>query len=187
MNKDKIIALVFFALTIAFIIISMFNEAFFAWIFKRHHNLWSWYIRPLFLIPFCYFAFHRSLAGISITIFCLFTSMFWFSPPEVVPEQVNGFLQFEKDWLYGEWDYKKVLLIATVPISFLALGLAFWKRSLLIGISVVVLMAIGKLVWSIYNAGDAGKSIVMPAVAGLIFCIFFILGFKRLRKQERQR
>ncbi len=185
LNKDNIVALVFFALTVVFLVMSMTNQAFFDWVFDRHHNQWSWYIRPVFLIPFCFFAYKRSWSGISIIIFCLFTSMFWFSRPDAVTDNVKYFLQFEKDWLYGEWDAKKILLIITVPASFIALGLAFWKRSLFIGLGVVALMATGKVVWSIQNAGDAGKSILIPAIVGLLLCgglIFF--GFKRLEKKK---
>ena len=36
------------------------NE-FVAWAWARHHNVLSWYVRPLFLLPFCYFAYRRSL------------------------------------------------------------------------------------------------------------------------------
>lgn len=95
------------------------------------------------------------------------------------------FLQFEKDWLYGIWDYKKVLLAITVPVSFIALGLAFWKRSLIMGLGVVVLMATGKIIWSIYNAGEAGKSIIVPALVGLLLCVSLIYyGFKKLEKKK---
>ncbi len=184
-SRDKIIALLFMALTIIFLVVSMTNKSFFDWVFERHHNQWSWYLRPIFLIPFCFFAYKKSWTGISITIFCLFTSMFWFNKPEVLSETVQTFLQFEKDWLYGAWDYKKILLIMTVPISFLALGLAFWKRSLLMGIGVVVLMATGKIVWSIQNAGEAGKSIIIPAILGLLACVVLIFyGFKRVDKKK---
>lgn len=126
--SDKTIALLFLILTSIFLSVFMINQTFFDWVFDRHHNQWSWYIRPIFLIPFCFFAYKRNWTGISITIFCLFTSMFWFSRPEVVSENVKTFLQFEKDWLYGYWDYKKILLILTVPLSSFGLGLAFWKE-----------------------------------------------------------
>lgn len=184
-NKNKSISFLFFALTILFLVVSMTNKAFFDWVFERHHNQWSWYIRPLFLIPFCYFAYKHSWAGISITVFCLFTSMFWFNRPEVVSDNVNTFLRFEKDWLYGKWNLQKIMLIITVPISFIALGLAFWKRSLFIGLGVVVLMATGKILWSIRNGGDAGKSIIIPAIFGLLLCIVLLFyGFKKLEKKE---
>jgi hypothetical protein len=185
MSKDKMIASVFFGLTLVFITIIMTNRAFFDWVFARHHNQWSWYIRPLFLIPFCFFAYRRSLAGIAITAFCLFTSMFWFDTPNKVSDDVLTFLQFEKDWLYGSWNYKKLMLILTVPISFFALGLAFWNRSLIIGISVVVLMAAGKICWSIYNAGDSGNSILAPAILGLVICLILIIfGYRKLKNKS---
>lgn len=185
LKYDKSIALIFGLLTIAFIVTAMTSETFLSWVFERHQNQMSWFIRPPFLIPFCFFAYKRSWSGISITIFCLFTSMFWFAKPETISEQVKIFLQFEKDWLNAQWDYKKLLLLLTVPVSFLALGLAFWKRSLLMGLGVVVLMATGKIVWSIYNAGEAGKSILIPAIIGLVFCVILIYyGFRRLEKNK---
>lgn len=185
LNKDKVLALLFLSLTILFIILSMTNQSFFDWVFERHQNQWSWYIRPIFLIPFCYFAYKHSWTGISITVFCLFTSMFWFNQPTFISENVKTFLLFEKNWLYGDWDLKKIALIISVPISFFALGLAFWKRSLFMGLGVVVLMATGKIIWSIQNAGQAGKSIIIPALLGLIICLVFIyFGFKKLEKKK---
>lgn len=183
---DKSIALIFGLLTIAFIVTAMTSETFLSWVFERHQNQMSWFIRPVFLIPFCFFAYKRSWTGISITIFCLFTSMCWFGRPEIVSEQVKMFLQFEQDWLNAKWDYKKWLLVFTVPVSFIALGLAFWKRSLLMGLGVVVLMATGKIVWSIYSAGEVGKSILVPATVGLALCVILIYyGFRQLEKSKK--
>lgn len=184
-NQDKILALIFSVLTIVFIVFATSNQSFLNWVFERHHNQWSWYIRPLFLIPFCYFTYKHSWSGIAITIFCLFTSMFWFNKPEIVSEEVKTFLQFEKDWLNSEWNIKKILLVLTVPVAFIALGLSFWKRSLLMGIGVVVLMATGKIIWSIQNAGESGKSILIPAIIGLLICCVLIyFGFKKLEKKN---
>lgn len=157
------------------------NQDFFDWIFERHHNQWSWYLRPLFLIPFCFFAFKRTYTGVFATVFLLFTSMFWFNKPEVVGENVQEFLQFEKDWLSSAWGFEKILLTLTVPISFFVLGLSFWKRSLFMGLGVIVLMATGKIVWSILYAGDSGTSIIIPAVIGLLLCTGILyFGYKRL-------
>jgi hypothetical protein len=185
---DKQIAIAFGLLTVLFLILMLANSSFFEWVFKRHQNQMSWFIRPIFLIPFCYFAYKHSWTGISLTIFCLFTSMFWFNTPEIVTDKAKAFLQFEKDWLYGTWDFKKILLILTVPFSFIVLGLAFWKASLWIGLAVVILMAIGKITWSIINAGESGKSILIPAIIGLLICFGLIfLGFKRLENKKTNR
>lgn len=113
--------------------------------------------------------------------------MFWFSKPMEVSEQALQFLAFEKKWLSSNWDISKVLLALTIPLSFFLLGLAFWKRSLLMGLSVMVLMATGKVVWSVYNASDAGRSILLPAVLGLVLCTTFIaLGIKRLNNKRNE-
>ena len=45
-----------------------------AW--ARHHNPLSWYIRSLFLLPFCYFAYKRSMWVIALTLLALATSIF---------------------------------------------------------------------------------------------------------------
>lgn len=183
-HKDLIVGCIFLILTIAFIVISMTNKSFFDWVFERHHNQWSWYLRPLFLLPFCYFAYRKSFTGMMISIFALFTSMFWFPKPEIISETVKEFLEFEKEYLHGEWNLSKSLLTLTIPISFIALGLAFWKRSLAMGIGVIVLMATGKMVWSIQNAGESGKAILIPAIIGLLICCGLIYyGFKRLEKK----
>lgn len=186
-KSNHLIAVLFFTLTTLFIVISMTNNLFFDWVFDRHHNQWSWYIRPLFLIPFCYFSYKKNWSGISITIFSLFTSMFWFPRPEVVSNSVMEFLQFEKDYLYGEWSMRKIVMALTIPISFIALGYAFWKRSLFIGIGIVILMSIGKIVWSIQNAGESGKSILIPAIIGLVICCgLMYFSFKKLENKNKK-
>lgn len=184
-RNDKFVAILFLVLTLLFTIFAITNRSFSNWIFERHLNQWSWYIRPIFLIPFCYFAYRRSWTGISMTVFLLITSMCWFNKPTEVNENVKVFLLFEQNWLSSEWTFQKVLLILTVPVSFFALGAAFWKRSLIMGLGVVVLMATGKIVWSILSAGDAGKSILVPAITGLLICCLLILyGFRKLEKRK---
>lgn len=183
---DKFIAALFAFLTIGFLALAANNEPFFNWAYERHQNQLSWYIRPLFLIPFCFFAYKHSLAGISITVFCLFTSMFWFNAPTTVSEEVRMFLQFEKDWLLADWNLQKVLLVLTVPLSFILLGTAFWKRSLWLGLAVIILMAIGKVIWSIANAGRAGMSIIVPAIVGLLICCGLIyFGYWQMERGKR--
>lgn len=180
---DKPIALLFGFLTFA-LMLALTNQDFLSWAFERHQNLLSWYIRPLFLIPFCYFAYKRSWAGISITVFLLATSMFWFPKPEVISPETAQFLQMEIDYLTGDWNPAKILITLLVPFSLIILGAAFWKRNLLIGISVIVLIAVGKVTWSVVFGGESGTSIIAPASLGLIICVVLIyFGLKRSRKK----
>lgn len=121
---------IFFALSSTCLLIAfIFNRDLLDWAFARHHNQFSWYIRPIFIIPFCFFAFKRSLAGISFTLFCIFTSMFWFPEPTTVDTIVQEFLQYEVDYLTGDWELGKILLTLMVPLSLTLLALAFWQRS----------------------------------------------------------
>src|ERR687893_2252015 len=80
---------------------------FIAWAWARHHNELSWYIRPLFLLPFCYFAYRRSLLGITLTVVALATSMFWFPAPERANPGAAEFLAMEREYLTGEWSLWK--------------------------------------------------------------------------------
>lgn len=181
---DRTLAIAFGALTILFIILAFTNEGFFNWAFARHQNQLSWYIRPLFLIPFCFFAYRRSWAGIFGTLFLLFTSMFWFPTPDVVNDQVSAFLQMEKDYLIGDWGPTKILITLLIPISLTFLGMALWKRSLWLGISVLVFIAIAKILWSLAFGGASGISVIIPAIIGLVICIGLIyIGFRKLEKR----
>ena len=70
------------ALAAAVIAATGTTDEFAAWAWARHHNELSWYIRPLLLLPFCWFAYKRSLFGITLTLVALATSMSWFPAPE---------------------------------------------------------------------------------------------------------
>ncbi|WP_026632503.1 hypothetical protein [Dyadobacter alkalitolerans] len=183
--RDSQLAAGFALLIIIFVALAFNSDPFFLWVYERHQNQASWFIRPLFLVPFCYFAYMHSLAGIMGTIFLLLTSMFWFAAPSDVPDNIKQFLQFEKDWLQENWTFAKVFLASLVPLSFMLLALAFWKRSLYSGLSVLVLMATGKIVWAVDGAGNAGTSIIFPATIGLLICCLLVLfGFQKLNNRH---
>jgi hypothetical protein len=99
------------------------TDEFVAWAWARHHNILSWYVRPLFILPFCYFAYRRSLLGIVITLLALVTSMFWFPAPEHASPAVNEMLRAEEAYLTANWTLWKVLIALLVPLTFAALGL----------------------------------------------------------------
>ncbi len=121
------------------------NE-FVAWAWERHHNVLSWYVRPLFLLPFCYFAYRQNLWGVTLTVVALATSMFWFLAPEQADPRAAEFLAVEREYLTSDWTLWKVLLALLVPVGFSALAVAFWRRWLVWGLVVINAMVLTKLV-----------------------------------------
>jgi hypothetical protein len=166
------------------------NE-FVGWAWERHHNVLSWYIRPLFLLPFCYFADRRSLFGIVLTLMASATSMFWFPAPETTSPAVREMLAAEEEYLTANWTLWKVLIALLIPTSFAALGLAFWKRSLLWGLAVINGAILFKIGWTFVISSEAGAMAHLPAaVFGLAVCdagILYLLRRKRRRSSEPAR
>lgn len=187
-NKKKIDLLlgsIFGIATIVFIIMFFTNDSFFKWAFDRHHNILSWYIRPVFIIPIVFFAYKRSLTGVMVSIFSLFTSMFWFPVPATVSPQIIEFLSFEQEYLKGSWDASKIFIQLSVPLFFIALIFAAWRHSWKYVLVVMVAAAVLKMLWSAIFAGDSGLSIIKPAITGLVVCIGVVYYFMRKKKEKR--
>jgi hypothetical protein len=98
---------------------------FLSWAWARHHNPLSWYIRPLFVLPFCYFAYKRNVAGAALTILAVTSSMFWFPAPSQADPRAAAFLAMERQYLTGGWTWGKTAMTELVPIWFLFLSWAF--------------------------------------------------------------
>lgn len=184
---DTILAVATLALVIlavaAVAITGNINE-FVAWAWERHHNVLSWYARPLFLLPFCYFAYKRSLFGITLTLVALATSMFWFPPPETTSPAVIEMLASEREYLTANWTLWKVLLALLIPISFVALGFTFWKRSLVRGLAVINVAVLFKIGWTfLFSTGAGAMSHLPAAVLGLAVCdaviVYLLQGMRR--------
>lgn len=178
-RTDLTLGILFAIATLLFIVLFLTNDTFFNWAFERHHNILSWYIRPLFIIPIVIFAFKKSFTGIFASIFALFTSMFWFPVPESSSPQVLSFLAFEMEYLKGTWTAPKILMSLAVPLFFIMLIAAAWKRNWKWLLGVVIGAALLKIVWSIAFSGEAGTSILIPALLGLVICIGGIYYFHR--------
>ncbi len=159
------------------------TSEFVAWAWERHHNVLSWYIRPLFLLPFCFFAYRRSLLGMTLTLLALATSIFWFPAPTEASPAVNEMLAAEREYLTADWTLWKVLIALLVPASFAALGLAFWRRSLVWGLAVINAAILIKVGWTFVFGTEAGAMSHLPAaVLGLIACNALVLyAVRRLR------
>src|ERR687889_945554 len=168
--------LVLVLLALALMAVTGSTGEFVAWAWERHHNVLSWYIRPLFFLPFCFFAYKRSLSGMILTLVALATSMFWFPAPEHSDPMTLEFLAVEREYLTGDWTLAKVLMALLVPLSFAALGLVFWKRSIVYGLVLINAIVLVKLGWSFYFGDASGGLTLLPsALAGLAVCDAVIL------------
>jgi len=167
------------------------TDDFVAWVWARHHNVLSWYVRPLFILPFCFFAYRQSLLGMVITLLALATSMFWFPTPEHASPAVNEMLGAEKAYLTADWTVWKILVALLIPLTFGALGLAFWRRSLFWGLAVVNAAILFKIAWTFLFSTEAGALSHLPAaVLGLVVCdalILYVIRRMRARSSDSSR
>jgi hypothetical protein len=140
-----------------------------SWAWARHHNVLSWYVRPLFLLPFCWFAWRRSVVGMAATLLALATSMAWFPVPAHPDPAVIQFLAVERDYLLGPWSVAKVAMSLTVPLTFGALAAALWRRSIGWALVVVNAACLFKIGWSYWfdTDGRGADAFVVPALVGL--------------------
>jgi hypothetical protein len=136
------------------------------WIWARHTNELSWYVRPLFLIPLAWAAWRRSGWGIALTVVALLTSMAWFPEPAVPDPQVLSFVEFEKDLFTGGWTAGTAATFALAPLSIGAFCAALWRRSFGWGLVLLNAMALGKIAWATVS-DDGGVAVVVPALVGL--------------------
>lgn len=178
---DKIGGLFFVILSIAVIYIFFLNNTFFEWAFARHHNILSWYIRPLFIIPIAVGAFRKSYTVIFASIFCLFTSMFWFPEPVQADQSVVEFLEFEKAYLTSGWTVDKIFVLIAVVMYFVFLIYATWNRKWKLLLWIIAVSAALKVIHSVIYGGEDGLSIVKPAVLGLIICVAVVYFFFKKR------
>jgi hypothetical protein len=160
---------------------------FLSWVWARHHNELSWYVRPLFLLPFCYFAYRRSVWGIVATLLIFPTSLFWFPAPENPSPRVEGYLAWERQFLLEGSVVARVVLLVLVVTFFVALATAFWKRSWLWGLAVLNAGSLLKVIWSVAFGGAAGWASLVPTLFTLAVTDAVILLAARWLKRRRAR
>ena len=164
-----------------------FLNDFLSWVWDRHHNELSWYVRPLFLLPFCYFAYRRSVWGIVVTLLVFPTSLFWFPAPENPSPRVEGYLAWERQFLTEGSVTARVALALLVIGFFVTLATAFWKRSWLWGLAVLNAGTLLKVVWSVAFGGAAGWASLAPSLFTLAVTDAGILLAARWSKRRRAR
>jgi len=160
-----------------------------SWAWARHHNVLSWYVRPLFFLPFCFFAYRRSVLGIVVTLVALVTSMAWFPAPAQSDPAVVQMLEVERDYLLGEWTLGKVVIALLVPVAFGAIGVALWRRSIGWGLVVINAAVLFKIAWTyFFDAEGAGADAHLPAalvgLAVVDVVLVLAVGWLRRRRTE---
>ncbi|WP_215224670.1 hypothetical protein [Echinicola shivajiensis] len=160
-----------------------FNE-FLDWAFQRHLNPLSWYIRPVFLILICYFAYRRKLSSTIITFMVMMSSMVWFPPPTEINQQMQEVLEFEKKLLSEP--LSAIVAILFMFLFILAILTAFWKHSLKWGLIILNVTLIGKVLLSLFFTGDSGWAPIGNTLFGLLLVngIAAILYYYRKKRQR---
>jgi len=87
------------------------------------------------------------------------------------------------DYLKGEWTAQKILISLAIPLFFIILLTAAWKRNWKWLFGVIIGAALLKFTWSIVFSGKAGMSILKPALFGLVVSIGVIKLFLKMYKR----
>jgi hypothetical protein len=164
-----------------------FLNDFLSWVWARHHNELSWYVRPLFLLPFCFFAYRRSVWCIVVTLLIFPTSLFWFPAPEKPSPRVEGYLDWELQFLIEGSVVARAVLLMLVIGFFVALAAAFWKRSWLWGLMEINAGTLLKVIWSVAFGGETGWASLVPSLFTLAVTDTTILLAARWLKLRRAR
>lgn len=158
-----------------------------AWIWDRHQNLFSWYSRPLFIIPACYYAYRHKLWYTVGFMVLMFTSLFWFAAPTEVSPYVSDYLAWEKEFFLVSESVAPLVLLVVAVVGFLAgLFYAFYTRSLWYGLLLINAGTLLKVIVSVGFGGESGFSSVVPSLSSLMiidagaFLLWYFFYKKRL-------
>ena len=155
------------------------SEPFFNWAFHRHQNIWSWWVRPLLMIPFCYFAFQKNSNGILLVVLAILSSMFWFPAPANPDPQVVEFLEMEKAYLTNGWIGEKIISVLAILAFFGCITTALWQGSLKLGILIAITGAVLKVIWSFYANKEHGILILPFALGGAVLLILLASAYRQ--------
>lgn len=181
-RTDRILAPLL-AIAICALLYTFFTRpAFFDWAFERHANTLSWIARPLLVLPLCYAAWKRSLAGILASVLAILTSMFWFPAPDVPRDDVLRFLAMERELLSQGWTAQTGFGTAAILLYLTGMVTAFWRRSWRLGLVIAVAGAITKSAWSVIFSPEAGQAVIPFAAGGAIVLVTAVLWALRRRR-----
>lgn len=153
------------------------------WAWARHHNEWSWYIRPLILIAFCYAAWSRSLVFVLLFALMFPVSAVLFPAPDQPKDFVLRFLAAERNLLEAMSAVELIGFVVAVGVFLSLLAACLWKRSFWLGVLVANAGGALKLAFSLYFWGETGQAALLPTfttalvfnLAALVFWSFVLV------------
>ena len=139
------------------------------WVWERHQNQFSWYSRPLFIIPAAYYAFRRKLLYIIGIMTLLASSLFWFAPPTTVSPAVQSYLEWEQQFFFANASKLPLFALTMAVAAFLfLLFFAFWQRNIWYGLAVINLGTLLKIMVSLVFGQEAGMAAIVPSLSSLL-------------------
>ncbi|TNJ38486.1 hypothetical protein [Phaeobacter sp. B1627] len=157
-----------------------------AWVWDRHQNQFSWYSRPLFMIPAAYYAYRRKVWHVAGFMALLATSLFWFDAPATVPPSVSEYLEWEKQLFFT--NTSKLPLVTFIFGVFVFLGLffyAFWQRNPWYGLALINVGTVLKIIVSVVFGQDAGMAAIVPSLSSLLVINLFSWLLWRRSRSDR--
>ncbi len=157
-----------------------------AWVWDRHRNQFSWYSRPLFLIPACYYAYRKKIWLVIGFMAMLFCSLFWFAAPANVSANVSDYLEWEKQLFFSNESKAPLLVLTLVVTGFLvALFSAFWRRKPWLGLVLINAGTVLKIFVGLVLDKESGGAAVAPSLSSLAVINFVAFAVWRLSNTKK--
>ncbi len=155
------------------------------WIWNRHQNQFSWYSRPLFIIPACYFAYKQQLGFVIAMMALLGTSLFWFAPPTEVSETISQYLAWERQMFFDPENRIPIIILSISVLLFLfLLFYAFWQKSFWIGLLVLNIGNLLKIGVSILFGGETGMASIVPTLSSMVIINIIAFIIWKMKKSK---
>ena len=124
-----------------------------------------------------------------MTLLIFPTSLFWFPAPENPSPRVERYLAWEVQFLTEGSVAARVVFGALVVAFFVALAVAFWRRSWLWGLAVINAGTLLKVIWSVAFGGATGWASLAPSLFTLAVtdaALLLAMRFMRRRRERRE-
>jgi len=138
------------------------------WAWARHHNEWSWYIRPLIILAFCLAAYLLSWVGVIFLALLFPVSAILFPAPEVIDPNIAKYRAQEKRLTENATLTEIMAFVGAVILFLSVLAAAFWKRNLWFGLLVANLGSLAKIVVNLWLWPEAGAAAIAPTIVTVV-------------------